>query len=204
MKEKDSILTPDVSDTETKPEDQFVPKKAYQEVSSDMMKYKEQMKNLKAELEKLRADEQSRLEAEQRKNGEYQKIADTYKLKWEQAEAQREAERHRVENLHKLHHLEKAVGGFQKSEYAKIAANLDAIKLDENGMVVEETLAAEAQRIRQEHPALLKSDSKVKLPSDAPGQNDQPMDYIQALKALQKRGGTIKELTDLMEKHGRN
>lgn len=195
----DSIQTPTEVPVETKPEEAFVSKKAYQEVTSDMMKYKEERKALKAELERLRADEQARNEAEQRSRGEYQKIADTYKQKFEESEAQRLSERKRVEDLHKLHHLEKAVGGFQRSEYAKIAADLNAIKLDDNGIVDEASLLAEATRIKQQHPALLKNDPKLKLPSDAPGQQQAPQDYSEALKNCK----TQKELTDLMKKHGR-
>lgn len=195
--DKDSI--PKVTEeVEEKPEDKFVSKRAYQEVSADMHTYKKEMKSLQAEVEKMRADESSRLEAEQVKNGEFQKLADSYKQKFEEADAARQAEKEQVVNFHKLHSVENAIGGFQRSEYAKMAVNLDAIKVDENGIIDEESLKLETSRIRQEHPSLLKTTDKPRLPNLAPGEKPN-LSYTQAIKECK----TMNELRALIEKNGR-
>ena len=200
MSEISNPKTPEVTgDEQKKPEEKFVPKQAYQEVSNDLHKYKAERNDLKAELEKLRADDAARVEAEQLKNGEHQKIADSYKQKFEESEAQRKSDKDKVVNLSKLHSIEKAVGGFHKSIYAKIAVNLDNIKLDENGLITDESLQAEAARIKQEHPALLKAATKGKLPGEAPGEHDTPKDYNSAVRACK----TQEELNALMVKNGR-
>lgn len=200
MSEKDSIPTNDHESIQdqTKQEEAFVSKKAYQEVSSDMIKYKTEMKALRAELEQAKADEQTRVESEQMKNGEYQKLADSYKSKYEESEAKAAASRDRVTNLHKLHSVEKHIGGFERSEYAKIATNLDAIKIDDDGFIDEESLRMEVERIKQEHPALLKTSEKPTLPNNAPGESSN-LSYNEAIKQCK----SMKELKALMEKNGR-
>lgn len=174
--------------------DEFVSKKAYVEVKADMMAYKEQMKSLKAEIEKYKADDVARQEAESRANGEYQKLADSYRQKYEESEAKRKSERESVLNLHKLNAVDKAVGGFIRSEYAKMVTKLDALKVDENGLIDEESISSEVARIRQEHPALLKSLPKPQLPSQAPGTAPTPSSLEEKLRNAK----SIKEIEDLM------
>lgn len=182
-----------------KHEDKFVARDAYQTVSTDMMKYKEERNNLKAELEKLKTDEQTRLEVEQLKNGEFQKLADSYKQKFEESEAMRVADTQKIIDREKLFELEKALGGFKKSEYASFAVNLSAVELDEYGKPVKESLDKEVTRIRQEHPSLLNAGVKPNLPNLAPGEQGSPLSYEEGLRKCT----TQKELTDYMTKHGR-
>ena len=174
--------------------DEFVPKKAYVDVKNDMMSYKEKMRGLQAELEKYKADDVARQEAEARAKGEYQKIADSYRQKYEESEAKRKSERESVVNLHKLNAIDKAIGGFVRSEYAKMATKLDAIKLTEDGLLDEESINAEVARIRQEHPALLKSASRPQLPSQAPGTAPSPASFEEKLRSAK----TIQELEAML------
>ena len=194
IQEKSSEVT-----EEKKQEDQFVSRKAYQEVSTDMHNYKNTNKDLKAELEKLRADEATRVESEQVKNGEFQALADSYKQKFEESEASRQAEKARVVDLNKMQQISEVVGGFQRSEYAQLAVNLENIKLDENGLIDRATLDAEAVRIKQDHPHLIRSSKGPQLPNEAAGTHSTPLAYKDAIKACK----TQEELTALMDKHGR-
>jgi hypothetical protein len=188
----DPMVVPEVN------EEKLVSSKAYSEVKTDMLKFKEQKKVLEQELEKLKADEQVRKEAEQVKNGEFQKLADQYKLKFEEAESKREAELKRVLDLQKIHTLDKELGGFHKPEYSRIAVKLDAIKMTEDGFVDQESVKAEVERIKREHPALLKQSSHAKLPNQS-SQQASTLSYQEQVKQCK----TIPALTSLMEKHGK-
>lgn len=178
-------------------EPKVVSAQAYKEVSADLHKFKEQKKALEQEVQRLKAEEAARNEAEALKKGEFQKVADDYRKKFEESEAKRQAEMKRVIDLQKLHSIDAAIGGFQRPEYSKIAVNLEALKVTEDGFIDQESLKAEADRIKREHAVLLKNHSTQKLPAQASQGSSDPLSYKEQVKQCK----SIAELTALMEKH---
>ena len=104
-------------------EPKVVSAQAYKEVTADLHKFKEQKKALEQEVQRLKAEEAARNEAEALKKGEFQKVADEYRKKFEESEAKRHAEMKRVIDLQKLHSIDAAIGGFQRPEYSKFTFN---------------------------------------------------------------------------------
>ncbi len=135
--------------------DEVVPKKAYLEVTKDMLKYKKELREYQTKLEELAKQQK---EAEEAKLAEQKKFEELARLKSKEAEeleAALRAERSNYTKTLKLNRLIQEIGELVKPEYINFA-NLDNIEVDENGNILEDSIKKEADRFKQEHPHLLK------------------------------------------------
>lgn len=144
-----------------------IDKKTYLTVSKDMHKYKDEAKNLKAQLAKIQAD---------------QEAANTIKLKneekWKDLHLQSESKnaqllkelqdtKNKFSNFHKINAVVSEIGGFLKNDYNKFI-NVEAIEMDEEGNIVEESVKKEGERLRKEYAELLKKTAVAAPDAPAP------------------------------------
>lgn len=155
------------SESSAQQEADYVSKKAYQEVSSDMHKYKSKLKEREAQLNQLLAEKEAQERARLEEEGRHKELAE------KEAQARRAAEEkyaqlqaNLVDSTKKNAVIDK-LGGFKKSEYAQFI-KLDNVEIDENGLATPASVEAEVNRIRSEHPSLLKQAVSAPLPSEAP------------------------------------
>lgn len=163
--ENEEVNNEEVINEEVKEE--FVPKKAYEQTSADMHKFKSTAKKLEAELNRIKVELEEERKAKLEEKGEYKSLweASEQKLaKIEQEKAQKEKE-----NIikSKIQHVSDKLGGFKKPEYAKFI-NLDAVETDEEtGLIIESSLIKEVDRIRQNHAELINVAVTTRMPSGA-------------------------------------
>ena len=158
----DEVVKPIVEES-----NDFVPKKAFSDVSNDMHKYKAKLKETEAILNQLKAEKDTRDIEEKKEKQQWEQLYQTSEEKLRKIEAERSQEKNKFLDYHKKQALISKLGGFKKDEYASFV-NVDSIQLDDNGNVVQESLDAECNRIRQNYPDLLKTQNSQPLPSEAP------------------------------------
>ena len=153
--------------------EEFVPKPAFVEVTADMHKYKTKLKEAEAKLnqktEEVEYLNRERLEADKKYKELYEKERDD-KVK---ALEQIKVERKNFLDSHKVNYLIQELGGLGRSEYIK-HANLNAIEINEDGTIDQNSLKKEADRFRQEHAVLLKNFKLPTLPNEAPKEKQTP------------------------------
>lgn len=143
-----------------------VAKKAYEDVSKDMHKYKSKAKELEAALNeyqvKLKSIEEDKLVEEKR-------FKELYEKRTEELEAQKRAAKDR-ENQYlkslKMVELKKELGVNIKDQYL-IHANVDAIEFNEDGTLNKDSLVTVANKFRQEHGELIPKSSNVNITGHA-------------------------------------
>lgn len=143
-----------------------VAKKAYEDVSKDMHKYKSKAKELEAALTeyqvKLKSIEEEKLVEEKR-------FKELYEKRTEELEAQKRAAKER-ENQYlkslKMVELKKELGANIKDQYL-IHANIDAIEFNEDGTLNRDSLVTVANKFRQEHGELIPKSSNVNITGHA-------------------------------------
>lgn len=148
-------------------EEGFVSKKAYGEVSNDMHKYKAKLKETEAILNQLKAEKEQAEINEKKEKQQWELLYKSNEEKLKQIERERMEEKNKFLNYHKKQAVVSGVGGFKKEEYSSFI-NVDSVQIDENGNVVQESLDAEVNRIRQNYPDLLKGNVSAPLPNEAP------------------------------------
>lgn len=154
---------------DSNPNEEFVPKNAYEEVSKDMHKYKAQAKAeaaAKAELEtRLKAIEESKLVEEKRFEELYQKEREAK----EKAEtALKSTNDHYIRSV-KMTALMRELGNI-KPKYLAHAA-LDEIVVHDDGTLSSESVTKVANKFRQENPELVPSQGTGNITDNAPVNN---------------------------------
>lgn len=136
------------------PKNEFVPAKAYEEVTRDMHKYKDGLKQSQAEINELRAQLKAQEEAKMRDNEQWQEIAQRREAEMEELKTQYSQKSSRFETAVKRTALKQELGGQIKEEYLSFA-NLNNIHMDENGIVDVESLRQVANEFRKQHGQLI-------------------------------------------------
>lgn len=163
----EGVSNPQESSISQEPKEEFVKREAYQEVTKDMLKYKEQKKNLSAELNeyksKLEAIEEERL----RENQQYQELYEKAKSEVEQLKNSYESEKERNIRLAKMTALKQELGGDIRNEYLT-HANLNGIELRDDGSLSPDSVREVANQFREEHSQLIPSKSNSQITNQAP------------------------------------
>lgn len=167
MSEVQNEETKPVVDVEVEQEEAFVPKKAYQEVTKDMMKYKSEMKNLSAQIEQLKAEKEAKEVATLQEQEKWHDLYKKSETKLAQLAQERDSERNKFVDFHKKNAVIEKLGGFKKPEYTKFI-NTQEIEVREDGSVDENSVLAQVEKIRKEYPELIKVSHKTDLPNAAP------------------------------------
>lgn len=151
-------------------EEQFVARKAYEEVSSDMHKFKSKLREAQAraaELEaKLKAEEEAKLKDQQ----QWQELYEREKAQRENIENQSRQERESYLRTVKLSALKAELGGGIKDEYLQFA-DIDSIDITEDGTLSSESVQFVANRFRKDHPTLVGKQSSVNITGNAAAGN---------------------------------
>lgn len=144
----------------------FVSKKAYSQVTQDMHSYKAKMKELSAQLEAIKADNEAK---EKSALVEQEKWHDLYKKsesKIQDLLKERDLERNRFLEGHKKNSVLQNIS-FKKQEYIKFI-DVSKIEVNEDGSINPDSVNHEVERIKKEFPELIKTNVKEMLPDAAP------------------------------------
>lgn len=142
----------------------------YKKTAADMMKYKQEKRELQAQLEKLQQEAQAKQTQDLEQRQEWEKLAKLREQELSNLKKAREQEQSSMVDAHKKAAVIQSVGGFLKPEYANFAIKLDNIAMID-GIIDQGTLDSEVERIKREESALLKRSTSSNLPSSAPDQN---------------------------------
>ena len=152
-------------------QDEFVSKKAYQEVSTDMHKYKSELNETKAKLNELLSIQEAKEKEALEEQGRWEELYKQAQDKLTTLQSERDQERNRFVEYHKRNSVLQKLGGFKRDEYNKFV-DIENVKLRDDGSIDEDSISAEIDRIKQNYPELIKTSSPTSLPKDAPMQNE--------------------------------
>jgi hypothetical protein len=190
-----SVTTESNSNSEQNVE--FVPKKAFEDVTKDMHKYKSGYKEAVASVNEY----QAKLKAiEEEKMREENRWKELYENKNQELEIERKklSEKEKsVQKSIKLSALKTELGGKIKDQYL-VHAQLDAIEFKEDGSIDFDSLQKVANDFRKEHGQLIPSNVNANITGNAAPTDttlNKPKDLksmsfeekIQALKELEKQ-----------------
>lgn len=172
--------------------EEYVARQAYEEVTTDMHKYKAQAKAERAkaiELEsRMKASDDERMKEQQK----WKELYEREKQDRETMEAQRKVDRETFLQNTKLSALKTELGGKIKDAYLVHAA-LNEIESNEDGSLSPESIRTVANKFRQEHPSLIPPATTNQITNQAPGQGPAPvvtkplsqMSYEEKIAALE-------------------
>jgi len=153
-------------DSEQQRQDEYVAKKAYEEVSKDMHKYKSKVRDTEAAL----TEAQAKLKAiEEQKLKDLQKWEELYnreKQEKEELANVREKDRQLYLRSTKLHALKQELGGKVKDVYLN-HANLDGIEINEDGTLSSESILRVANQFRQDFPEVIPQSGSSNMTNNA-------------------------------------
>jgi len=166
-------------------QDELVPKQAFVEVTADMHKYKNEVRETKAQLIKEREEKETLVREKMEAEKQYKELYEKERDEKAKALEQIKVERKNFLDSHKINYLIQELGGLARSEYIK-HANLNAIEINEDGTVDQNSLKKEADRFRQEHAVLLKNYKLPTLPNEAPKEKQTPNTQMKDFSSHQK------------------
>jgi len=180
---------------ENEAKEEFVSKKAYQDVSTDMHKYKTDLKETKALLNQIQAEQEAVKKEALAEQGRWEELYNSNQSELDQIKQERDSDKNKFVDYHKKNSVLQKIGGFKRDDYNKFI-DVENVSMNDDGSLNEDSLMNEVDRIKQEYPELLKSASNTKLPNDAPKGNEvgpqdanklQGHEKVQYLKSLIKK-----------------
>jgi len=147
-----------------------VPKKAYDDVSKDMHKYKTKTKDLEAKVNeyesKLKHIEEEKLQEQDR----WKELYENQKVEIESERAGRKQERSNYLNTVKKSALKSELGNIS-SEYL-VHANLDAVEFNDDGSINPDSVHKVANEFREKHALLIPKSVTTNITNLAPSSDD--------------------------------
>lgn len=165
MKDQNEVVEQPVQES-IQEQEQYVARKAYEEVTRDMHKNEAKAKEAEARAAELEAKLQAIEEAKLKEQNQWEEL---YKREREAREAAEQEKSHVRESYLrsvKLSALKAELGGSIKDEYLSFA-NIDAIELGEDGSLSSETVVNVANSFRKEHPGLIPTKSQANITGQA-------------------------------------
>lgn len=156
----------------------FVSRKAYEEVTGDMHKFKTKTKELEAALNEykaqLKAQEEQKLQEQER----WKELYEKREAELEQIRRESQEQSSRYMTSVKKAALKNELGGDIRDEYLSFA-NLDSVVVTEDGSIDPESLRNAANEFRKQHGQLIPSKDNVNITGQAPSSNDvsKPADF---------------------------
>lgn len=166
-------------------QEEFVPKPAFVEVTADMHKYKTKLKETEAKLNQKAEEVENLMREKMEAEKQYKELYEKEREDKAKALEQIKVERKNFLDSHKINYLIQELGGLARSEYIK-HANLNAIEVNEDGTIDQNSLKKEADRFRQEHAVLLKNYKLPTLPNEAPKEKQSPNEPMKGFNSHQK------------------
>lgn len=133
---------------------EYVSKKAYEEVSKDMHKFKDRLKQAEAKANEFAAQLKAQEEAKMHEKEQYKELFEKREAELEQIKKEANMERERYLNSVKRAALKQEIGAQVKDEYLTFA-NLDSISINEDGSIDKESVREAANFFRKEHGQLI-------------------------------------------------
>lgn len=154
------------SEESTQSKEEYVARKAYEEVTSDMHKFKSRVKAEQARANELEAKLKAVEEAKLLEDQKFQELYEREKQEKEQLKQAREQEKNLYIRSVKLSALKSELGGNVKDEYLQFA-NVDSIEVREDGSLSSDSVRDVANAFRQDHPTLVGKGEGVNITSPA-------------------------------------
>lgn len=148
----DSIVEPSKDVTK----EEFVQRKAYEEVTSDMHKFKSQAKESSAKANELEAKLKALEESKMKEQNRYQELYEQEKKLREESDSNRGKDKDLYLRAVKKSALKSALGGEIQDEYL-VHANVDAIEIRDDGTLSSESVDLVANSFREKHSQLIPS-----------------------------------------------
>ena len=149
--------------------EEYVSRKAYEEVTRDMHKFKQKQKEEAAARAELEARLKAQEEAELREKEQWKELFEKKEQELTQFKDELSQKDRAITMQAKRNALRSELGNI-KDEYLNLA-RLDDLELDEYGAVTNESLHGVANRFREDHPALVSSTPAPKITNQAPDTN---------------------------------
>ena len=163
-------------------EEKFVSKKAYEEVTSDMHKFKSKAKEVQAKLNEYEAKIKSIEEEKLKEQNRWKELYEKEQQERVRAEESRQKDKELYLESVKLSALKNELGGDIRNEYLRFA-DLTSISIDDSGSLSSESVKEVANKFRHEHPSLIPSKADANITSaPAAGKtnfNQEPKDLSQ-------------------------
>jgi uncharacterized protein YaiL (DUF2058 family) len=145
----------------------FVSRKAYEEVTADMHKFKQRSKAEQARVNELETQVKAIEENRMKEQQQWKELYEKERQAREEFEKQRKSERDTFLRQNKIAALKSELGANIRNEYLGLC-NLDEIEVTDDGAISPDSLRAVANKFRQEHPALIPSTSATQITNPAP------------------------------------
>jgi len=149
-----------------------VHRKAYEEVTKDMLKYKSERKELQARLNEIETQMKAAEEQKLKDNEKWQQLAEQKEKELEHLKQQTLAEKNRYLDSVKRNALKNELGGKINEAYL-VHADINSIEFNEDGTLNPESVAAVANKFREDHSTLIPSNANNSITNQAPS-NEAP------------------------------
>lgn len=141
--------------------------KAFRQVSDDMHKYKQMVKDQQEQLDAIQREREEEKRKSMEKNQQFEDLYNA-ELKRNEELVQKLAEKDSsFLNVQKLNAVKDKLGQFKKPEYNKFI-DTSRIIVDNDGNIDQSTVDNEVNRLKQEYPELIKVKAASALPDEAP------------------------------------
>lgn len=148
-----------------------VSKRAFEEVSKDMHKYKKELNEFKQAYNELQTQLKLQEEVKMQEQEQWKELYQKTKSEIEQEKKRADEQVSRYTKSVKISALKTELGGKIKDEYLSFA-NLNDIVITESGSVDTESLHRVANQFRQEHGTLIPKSENTNITGQAPNSFD--------------------------------
>lgn len=149
-----TIVNPDESVDPKDEKDQFVKRSAYEEVTSDMHKYKQAAKDSKAKINEYESKMKALEESKMQEEAKWKELYEKRDKELQEVRQSAESEKSRYLRSVKLNALKQELGGKIKDDYLN-HADLNSIEFKDDGSLSPESIQKVANKFREEHSILI-------------------------------------------------
>lgn len=162
-----SDQTQDSSQNPEAKKEAYVTKKAYEEVSQDMHKFKQKAKELEATVNEFQAQMKAQEDAKMQEQEQWKQLFEKREAELEAMRKEASEKDRRFQSSVKISALKQEIGGTIRDEYLRFA-NLDAIALNDDGTIDKASLQEVANGFRKEHGQLIQPSDNADITGHAP------------------------------------
>lgn len=141
--------------------------KAASDYKNDMFKYKDQMKAMKEEMSKLQEEKSNKERESLEKNQEWKALYEREQIAKKAIQTELTENSNKWYKSAKVNAVVQRLGGFKKDSYSRFIDADNVLTNPDDGTIIEDSLAAEVNRLKQNFPELLKGSTVANLPNDA-------------------------------------
>jgi hypothetical protein len=153
--------------------DEYVKLSSYEEVRSDMFKYKDGLKSERARANEAEAKLKAIQEQKLKDQEEWQKLYEQTRKEKEELEISVAQEKSNYLRSVKISALKQELGGDIKDVYLQ-HADLNAMEFNDDGTLSPESVQTVANKFREEHSVLIPSGSNNQITNQAPANGPAP------------------------------